>query len=759
MSLLQMSFSGGIMIIVIVILRALAINKLPKKVFGLLWGAVLIRLLIPFSIPTMLSAYSLVNNNEPIQTVIANTPAEYMIPQIAAVQSNANAGAAEALQSQVPAISGWAMLWIGGSFLCACFFLITYLRGLLEFRTSLPVSNDYAAKWLQGHRLVRNIQIRQSDRIAAPLTYGILMPVILMPQKTDWEDGQQLQYVLSHEYVHIRRFDMVWKLVAALALCIHWFNPLVWVMYILFNRDIELSCDERVVRQYGEKARTVYAKTLLTMEEKKSGLMPLCNNFSKNAIEERITAIMKIKKITLWAVMMSTMVLVAVVVLFATTAEGKPLSDAENQEMEADGETAGGMVAEGVEAPDSVLMAAQQLVGQIFTNMQDGDYSNWRVESLEHAYTYDDFDGMTLQIYQMNYEFFAEDPEKAVLAGGMSVDEDGWVVPGYPNSTFLIFRQEGNALTYLTSLMENDCFPGDEVFDEDLRWMLGASGEAEEETDTNVREVRENEIMIPFEMAGNMEEMPAKLYIGEGFSIYIPDGYPDDWQINDESLEGSQLMTAVSGPLSIGVAHYTDETVVDVTERFLSEGYTYDPFGTGNLQKFEGLETMLLVEQRIYGTDNDVWVVSSQYSTEVEWGSRINAIADTFAFTVNYGENDLANNLEEVSAQLNETARELEELMTLFCTAYFEGDDDTVKGFLVNDYEWNLEVYGDAAHADEVEIIQIKGLQQIDEGNLTDHYNLSLEIRISGEDSLTYLSVTWENQNGSWKVRGYGLEK
>lgn len=643
MSLLQMSFSGGIMIIVIVIVRALAINKLPKKVFGLLWGAVLIRLLVPFSIPTMLSVYSLVNNNEPIQTVIANTPAEYMIPQTAAVQSNTDMGVTEALQSQTPVVSGWTVVWIGGVILCACFFLITYLRGLLEFSTSLPVRNDYAAKWLSDHRMVRTIQIRQSDRIAAPLTYGILKPVILMPQKTDWEDGQQLQYVLSHEYVHICRFDMVWKLVAALALCIHWFNPLVWVMYILFNRDIELSCDERVVRQYGERARTVYAKTLLTMEEKKSGLMPLCNNFSKNAIEERITAIMKIKKITLWAVMMSAAVLVAVVVLFATTAEGKPLSDTENQEMGTDGTVTGGMVAE-----------------------------------------------------------------------------------------------------------------GDEVFDEDLRRMLGGAGAGEDKNDTNVRE---SEIMIPFEVAGDTEEMPAKLYIGKGFSIYIPDGYPDDWQINDESLEGSLLMTAVDGPLRIGVAHYTDETVADVTERFLSEGYTYDSFGTGNLQKFEGPDTMLLMEQRIYGTDNDVWVVSSQYSTEVEWGSRINAIADTFAITVDYGENNLAADPEPASSKISDTAQELEELMTLFYTAYFGGDIDTIKRLMAENYEWSLDAYGDPEHADEVEIIQIKGLQNIDERNVLDHYNLSLELRIPDDDSLTYLEVTWEKKNGSWKVSGYGLEK
>ena len=329
MSLLQMSFSGGVMILAIIVVRTFTINRLPKKVFGLLWGAVLLRLLIPFSVPTMFSAYSLVNRSQPIHAALSDTPVEYMIPQMAAVQAGVNA--ADVLPDHVLLFSGWMLLWMTGVILCAAYFVFSYLHGLLEFRTSLPVSNEFTEHWLSDHRLRRRIQIRQSDRISAPLTYGILRPVILMPKRTDWGDKLKLQYVLSHEFVHIRRFDMVWKLISALALCIHWFNPLVWAMYILFNRDIELSCDESVVRSYGERARYVYAMTLLSMEETKSGLMPLYNNFSKNAIEERITAIMKIKRITLRAIMMSAAVFIAVIVLFATTAEEKQLTDTDDQ--------------------------------------------------------------------------------------------------------------------------------------------------------------------------------------------------------------------------------------------------------------------------------------------------------------------------------------------------------------------------------------------------------------------------------------------
>jgi hypothetical protein len=166
----------------------------------------------------------------------------------------------------------------------------------------------------------------------APLTFGILHPVILMPKVTDWNDETALQYILAHEYVHIRRFDTVSKLALTAAVCVHWFNPLVWVMYVLANRDLELSCDESVIRLFGENTKSDYARTLISMEETRSGLTPLCNSFSKNAIEERIVAIMKMKK-TSWASALVALTLVAgVTTAFATTGQTAAANSTEDTE-------------------------------------------------------------------------------------------------------------------------------------------------------------------------------------------------------------------------------------------------------------------------------------------------------------------------------------------------------------------------------------------------------------------------------------------
>ena len=150
--------------------------------------------------------------------------------------------------------------------------------------------------------------------------YGVLHPVILMPKQTDWRNIEQLQYIFSHEYVHISRFDAIAKLIATYALCVHWFNPFVWVMYILFNRDIELACDESIIRQFGEESKSAYSFMLIHMEARKSGLSPFCNHFSKNAAEERITAIMSTKPTTITTLLSACLIVLATVCLFATSA-------------------------------------------------------------------------------------------------------------------------------------------------------------------------------------------------------------------------------------------------------------------------------------------------------------------------------------------------------------------------------------------------------------------------------------------------------
>lgn len=317
MSLLRMSFAGAVMILVVTVIRALTIYKVPKKTFMVLWGIILARLLIPFSIPSALSVYSLFGKKEPVIDNIGGTTVTNPLPIIQAGQMTASSNHTVNSTS----VSSWVIIWIMGALICALVFSITYWKCYREFQTSLPVDNDFTRNWLNNHQIKRRISIRQSPLISTPLTFGIFHPVILMPKTTDWTNEKVLQYVLAHEFVYIRRLDTIMKLLLIAALCVHWFNPFVWMMYILASRDMELSCDEAVLHLFGEHEKSAYARTLISMEETRSGFTPLCNNFSKNALEERMTAIMKTKKSTIFSIALAAFIVVGTTTAFATSAK------------------------------------------------------------------------------------------------------------------------------------------------------------------------------------------------------------------------------------------------------------------------------------------------------------------------------------------------------------------------------------------------------------------------------------------------------
>ena len=314
MSLFQMSVTGGVLILFIVVVRALGINRLQKTTFLVLWMIAALRLLLPFSIPLPfnmhigLDVFSDVVQEFPSGNIGSPSPGESL--------PSYDIGAFVPGPATVH-ISPFEILWLVGVLLLALYFFISYFRSIRKFRMSIPDNTPYIREWLTTHQITRSIEARSSDLISSPLTYGILHPVILLPKKLDRNDQAALKYVLTHEYVHIRRFDAITKILFAFALCIHWFNPLVWVMYVLANRDVELSCDAWVIRMMGEKNRSSYALMLIKMEERRSGMSALYSHFGKNAISERIEAIMKFKKTSIWACILALALIAGATTAFA----------------------------------------------------------------------------------------------------------------------------------------------------------------------------------------------------------------------------------------------------------------------------------------------------------------------------------------------------------------------------------------------------------------------------------------------------------
>ncbi len=330
------------MILVIVVVRALLLHKLPKRAFLFLWGIVLARLLIPYTLPCSFSAYSLLSEIGAPQ--ISETAGNITVPPsddptlppmtdlapsdpVTPFEPDLSPGSVVMPPApEVPPENGLPFdigtaVWIAGMAACTVFFSVSYIKCRVKFRESLPVESPYIAEWLAEHKLRRRISVRRSDRIAAPLTYGILRPVILLPKNYEKIDPNDLRFVLAHEYVHIRRFDAVFKVLLTAAVCVHWFNPLVWAMYVIANKDIEISCDEAVITMLGETEKQSYALTLIRMEEIKSGFTPLISSFGNNAIKERIVTIMKFKKTTALTAAAAAFLAVGITTAFATSAK------------------------------------------------------------------------------------------------------------------------------------------------------------------------------------------------------------------------------------------------------------------------------------------------------------------------------------------------------------------------------------------------------------------------------------------------------
>lgn len=322
MRLLEMSISGGIMVLVILLLRLFLLGCLPKRTFVALWGITLLRLLTPYRVSSVFSVYNLVVRTGaplpllnptvvPSGAVSQTTPT--VLPDTVSVQPSAGASLT------VPGV-----LWFIGAIMVFVFFAVSYMRCRLKFQTSTLVRNEFASTWLRKHPLRRTITIRQSDVVDAPLTYGIVHPVILLPKGMDWSNETSLHYILTHEYIHICRFDSLFKLMLVAALCIHWFNPLVWVLWVQANRDLELSCDEGVIHHFGGQSRSTYARTLIQMEEQKSDLPPVYSSFSKNAIQERIVSIMKWKSRSVIVTILAAALVIGVGAALMTSSNKNP---------------------------------------------------------------------------------------------------------------------------------------------------------------------------------------------------------------------------------------------------------------------------------------------------------------------------------------------------------------------------------------------------------------------------------------------------
>ena len=307
----RVSLSAGVMILAAAALRLRFGGRTPGRVFCLLWDIILLRLLLPVDIPSPVS----------IQRLLAGGSGRGGAAAVTYVSGEVLAEGPYVVREKLPSLPSldWTavllLLWAAGMVLGLTWLAAVHLRSRRIYAAALPAEDEGIRAWQAANPLRRPVQVRVSDRVASPLTYGAVYPVVVLPRGMDRD---LLPCVLAHEYAHIRRFDALRKPLLALALCVHWFTPLVWALYVLAGRDMELACDVAAVRAGGD--RRGYALALLSMEEER-GRRPLSGSyFSANALEERIKGVMRGKQTTLAALLAVLVVMSAATTVFAAGA-------------------------------------------------------------------------------------------------------------------------------------------------------------------------------------------------------------------------------------------------------------------------------------------------------------------------------------------------------------------------------------------------------------------------------------------------------
>lgn len=302
MLMIKMMMSASLMILVVEAVRRFAGSRLPRYTFCILWMLVCIRLFVPFRLEC---AFGILSVADRLMARFAGGAADTLSSVFFAEELSgifAPPGAAEA--ASYAAENGYIhfslvlkLFWAAGAAVLGAFFVISYVRSLRRFRESLPVDPGPAEGLRKRLSIRRRVRLRESDYITSPITYGVFRPVILLPSGFfQMAEEQELTHVLLHEMVHIRRFDALAKLVFTAAVCVYWFNPLVWIMWVLADRDMELACDEAVVGILGRQARADYAMTLVRFAEQRHTSLFAFNSFGKSILSQRVKRIMKCRE-------------------------------------------------------------------------------------------------------------------------------------------------------------------------------------------------------------------------------------------------------------------------------------------------------------------------------------------------------------------------------------------------------------------------------------------------------------------------------
>ena len=310
MNIVNMSISASFIVLVVLLLR-LILKKVPKWITVALWGIVAIRLVCPFFIESELSLIPETEWIEPPQALVSPiNPDTIVIDAVLGENVTVEHPQEEpniTVKKSVAASSTISLIWLAGILALLIYTIISYARLNRKIGTAV-LCND---------------NVYQSESVVSPFVLGIIKPKIYLPFNINEKD---MGYVVAHEKAHIRRGDHLWKPLGFLLLTIHWFNPILWLGYILLCRDIELACDEKVVKELDHDARADYSEALLSCSVNRRMISACPLAFGEVGVKDRVKSVLNYKKPTFWIIIAAVIVCAAVAVCFLTDPIGTDTS-------------------------------------------------------------------------------------------------------------------------------------------------------------------------------------------------------------------------------------------------------------------------------------------------------------------------------------------------------------------------------------------------------------------------------------------------
>ena len=300
--IVNMSIAANWLILAVILARFL-LKKAPKRMTCLLWALAFVRLVCPFS-PE--SALSLIPSSEtiPEEIFFYEGPLQHVPAWIDAVDNPAFLQSVVLPAGQTVSVVQtraviWTLIWLAGTCALLLYAFISIIRLKRSVRASIPVNDNVLA----------------CDEVKSPFILGVIRPLIYVPSSMT---GMTLGYVMTHENAHIQRGDHLWKPLGFLILAVYWFDPFCWIAYVLFCRDIEMACDERVIRNMDKGSIAGYSQALLdcSFPRRRIAVCPLA--FGEVSVKERVKSVLNYKKPAFWVIALSAAVCIAVALCFMT---------------------------------------------------------------------------------------------------------------------------------------------------------------------------------------------------------------------------------------------------------------------------------------------------------------------------------------------------------------------------------------------------------------------------------------------------------